>query len=302
MVMNIEKKKLQGSDLDVLSDEVAIIDLFRVVRDSYKSIASFTVIFSLLAIAYAFVLPPVYKVNLSMIPTEKQSTSSPMDSLSGLGGLASFAGLNMPQSYDGVDTSLAIMQSRVFLEEFLVNNNILQELYPDDWDISSQAWIDKSPEMWSAVNSFRGILEVKQDINSGVIDVFIEWEDPIKGSLWLNTLIKEINLHLQSEVINDGNSNLNYLQEQLIGTKLASIENIIYGLIGEQTKEIMLAKVNQEYGFKVLDPAVVPLERISPRRKVITILGTIVGLIFGIGYAFSMRLYRNLRDINEGIS
>ena len=93
-----------------------------------------------------------------------------------------------------------------------------------------------------------------------------------------------------------------YLQEQLGKTKLANIENVIYGLIGEQTKEIMLAKVNQEYGFKVLDPAVVPLERISPRRKVITILGTIVGLIFGIGYAFSMRFYRNLRDINEGIS
>jgi uncharacterized protein involved in exopolysaccharide biosynthesis len=301
--MNVEKKKILSSDLDILSDEVAIIDLYRVVRDSYKAIASFTVIFSLLAMVYAFVLPPVYKMTLSMIPTEKQSASSSMaGGLAGLGGLASFAGLNMPQSYDGVDTSLAIMQSRVFLEEFLIKNNILKELYPDDWDQSSQAWIDKSPEIWSAVNAFRGILKVQQGGDSGVIDVSLEWVDPIKGSFWLNSLIKEINLHLQAQVINDGNINLNYLQEQLGGTKLATIENIIYGLIGEQTKEIMLAKVNQEYGFKVLDPAVVPLERISPRRKVITILGAIVGLIFGIGYAFSMRFYRNLRDINEGIS
>ena len=299
--MNVEKKKLPSSDLDILSDEVAIIDLYIVIRDSYKSIVSFTVIFSLLAMAYAFVLPPVYKMTLSMIPTEKQSASSSMaGSLSGLGGLASFAGL--PQSYDGTDTSLAIMQSRVFLEGFLINNNILKELYPDDWDKSSQAWIDKSPEMWSAVNTFRGILKVQQDGNSGVIDVSLEWVDPIKGSFWLNSLIKEINLHLQAQVINDGNINLNYLKEQLSGTKLASIENIIYGLMGEQTKEIMLAKVNKEYGFKVLDPSVVPLERISPRRKVITILGTIIGLIFGLSYAFMMRFYGNLRDINKGIS
>lgn len=297
--MNIEKEKLLSSDLDIFSDEIAIIDLYRVIRDAYKSIASFTIIFSLLAIAYAFVLPPVYKVNLSMIPTEKQSSSS---SMPGFGGLASFAGINLPKSYDGVDTSLAIMQSRVFLEEFLEKYDVLPELYSDDWDESTKTWVDKTPEMWSAVNTFRGIFKVQQDLNSGVIDVSLEWKDPNKGSFWLNSLIEEINLHLQSEVIDEGNTNLDYLRQQLGGTKLASIENIIYGLIGEQTKEIMLAKVNKEYGFKVLDPAVVPLERISPRRKVITILGTIVGFIFGIGYAFSVRFYRNLRDINKGIS
>ena len=121
-------------------------------------------------------------------------------------------------------------------------------------------------------------------------------------SLKYDFIKDQINLYLQTEVIEDGNTNLSYLQEQLSSTKLANLQNVIYGLIGEQTKEIMLAKVNKEYGFKVLDPAVVPLERISPRRRVITILGAIIGLVIGLGYAFSIRFYENLQTVSKEIN
>lgn len=294
--MNI--KKSAPSDLDLFSDEVSLLDLFHVLREFYKTIIAVTFTLGIASAAYSLVLTPIYEVNLSMIPTEKNSSSQMQGALSGFGGLASFAGIDLPQSYDGVDTSLAVMQSRVFLEGFIKSNNILQRLYPDDWDESSGEWAVE-PKMWSAVNLFRSMLTVKQNVTTGVIEASLKWEDPNEAAFWLNQLIKEINLHLQSEVIEEGNINLIYLQEQLGDTKLASIENVIYGLIGEQTKEIMLAKVNKEYGFKVLDPAVVPLERISPRRTVITILGTIIGFIVGIAYAFSNRFYKNLKIVNS---
>ena len=287
--MNADNKT--NKEVDLFSDEVAILDIFKIIKDSYKLILSISLTLAVLSAAYSLILPSIYKVNLSMIPTEKNNTQQISGGLAGLGGLASFAGINLPQSYDGVETSLAIMQSRVFLEEFLIKYSILQELYSEDWDEESEAWLEDSPKMWSAVNLFRSMLTIKQDVTTGVIDISLEWEDPVKATYWLNALVEEINLYLQTEVIEDGNTNLSYLQEQLSSTKLANLQNVIYGLIGEQTKEIMLAKVNKEYGFKVLDPAVVPLERISPRRKVITILGAIIGVLIGLGYAFSIRFF-----------
>lgn len=298
--MNADNKT--NKEVDLFSDEVAILDIFKIIKDSYKLILSISLTLAVLSAAYSLILPSIYKVNLSMIPTEKNNTQQISGGLAGLGGLASFAGINLPQSYDGVETSLAIMQSRVFLEEFLIKYSILQELYSEDWDEESEAWLEDSPKMWSAVNLFRSMLTIKQDVTTGVIDISLEWEDPVKATYWLNALVEEINLYLQTEVIEDGNTNLSYLQEQLSSTKLANLQNVIYGLIGEQTKEIMLAKVNKEYGFKVLDPAVVPLERISPRRKVITILGAIIGVLIGLGYAFSIRFYENLQTVSKEIN
>ena len=238
-----------------------------------------------------------------MIPSEKAASSgTSLSSSMGMGGLASLAGITLPQTLDGTETSLAVMQSRVFLEDFLIDNQILRHLYKDDWDDLSNTWKDAEPKMWSAVNNFKGLMRVKRDLNSGVISLSLEWEDPVMAASWLNELVISINSHLQKEVIEEGKESILYLQEQLQNTKLAKLENVIYQLIGEQTKEIMLANVNKDYGFKVLDPAVVPLERISPRRKVIVILGTILGLISGIGYAFLSRFVSNLNKVDSKVN
>ena len=58
-------------------------------------------------------------------------------------------------------------------------------------------------------------------------------------------------------------------------------ENVIYNLIEEQTKNIMLANVREEYAFKIVDPAIVPEIRVRPARRKIAIMGLLVGLLFG---------------------
>jgi len=44
----------------------------------------------------------------------------------------------------------------------------------------------------------------------------------------------------------------------------------------------MLASVQQDYGFRVIDPAVVPNRRSSPNRPLIAITGLVVGLALGV--------------------
>jgi uncharacterized protein involved in exopolysaccharide biosynthesis len=224
---------------------------------------------------------------------------SALSGMGGLGGLVGMAGINLSQGQGATETSLAVMNSRLFLEIFLEKYEVLPHLYSNSWDKETKSWKGEEPKMWSAVNTFRSLLRTTRDFDSGVIKLSLEWNDPVIAVYWVNKLFEEINFYLKEEVIEEGNQNIIYLEAQLKKTKLASLELIIYNLMGEQTKEIMLASASKDFAFKVLDPAVVPLERIAPRRRVIVTLGVFLGFIFGLAYAFIRNFLSNLKTVDS---
>lgn len=57
-------------------------------------------------------------------------------------------------------------------------------------------------------------------------------------------------------------------------------------MIEAQTKTKMLANTQEEYAFRILDKAVVPEEKIRPKRTLIVVLGVMIGLIMGVFSAF----------------
>lgn len=44
----------------------------------------------------------------------------------------------------------------------------------------------------------------------------------------------------------------------------------------------MLAEVQEEFIFKIVDPAIAPETKESPRRALICVLGTLLGGMFGV--------------------
>jgi uncharacterized protein involved in exopolysaccharide biosynthesis len=299
----MDKNDLPSDKLDLLSDEVSILDLWSVIKDHSRSIVLIVAIITLISIVYALILPPVYKVTSSVVPADNPSNSgqsmSALSGMGGLGGLVGMAGINLSQGQGATETSLAVMNSRLFLEIFLEKYEVLPHLYSNSWDKETKSWKGEEPKMWSAVNTFRSLLRTTRDFDSGVIKLSLEWNDPVIAVYWVNKLFEEINFYLKEEVIEEGNQNIIYLEAQLKKTKLASLELIIYNLMGEQTKEIMLASASKDFAFKVLDPAVVPLERIAPRRRVIVTLGVFLGFIFGLAYAFIRNFLSNLKTVDS---
>jgi len=57
---------------------------------------------------------------------------------------------------------------------------------------------------------------------------------------------------------------------------------VFYDLIESQTRVSMLADVRDEYVFQVVDPAMVPDEKVAPRRSLIAVLGTLLGGMLGV--------------------
>jgi uncharacterized protein involved in exopolysaccharide biosynthesis len=60
------------------------------------------------------------------------------------------------------------------------------------------------------------------------------------------------------------------------------MQSAFYQIVEEQTKSLMLAEVQEEFIFKVVDPAVVPELKAGPKRALICVLGTLLGGMLGV--------------------
>jgi uncharacterized protein involved in exopolysaccharide biosynthesis len=87
---------------------------------------------------------------------------------------------------------------------------------------------------------------------------------------------------MRERVIAESTQNLDYLAEQLNKTSVAEMQSAFYQIVEEQTKSLMLAEVQEEFIFKVVDPAVVPELKAGPKRALICVLGTLLGGMLGV--------------------
>jgi len=92
--------------------------------------------------------------------------------------------------------------------------------------------------------------------------------------------------------------NIGYLEKELGRTSVVELQQAVSRLLEHQLKQAMLAKANQEFAFKVIDPAVPPRERARPKRTLIVIAGLLLG--FGLSCSViwaiaSLRLRREVR-------
>ena len=98
-------------------EEFDIFELIRTLFQSWKIIASTTVVCIGLAVAYALYMPDVFKAEtlLSAAQEEKSVASS---ALGQFGGFAAMAGVAIPTD-SNTDRVLATLETRVFLKEFI---------------------------------------------------------------------------------------------------------------------------------------------------------------------------------------
>ena len=62
---------------------------------------------------------------------------------------------------------------------------------------------------------------------------------------------------------------------------MVEVQQACYRLIEAETKSLMLAHGRAEYAFTIVDPAVAPEMRSSPRRTLIVMTGIFVGGFMG---------------------
>lgn len=280
-------------------DEIDLRELFGVLWAESRKIIAITAVFAFVSVNYALSVPNQYKATALLAPAQSDSTGL-SGTLGQLGGLASLAGVNIGGGESNeAQIAQEIMKSWSFIESFIVENNIAVEVYAAEgwskvsnelqindgvydtknkqWLVENESGVMGQPSSWNLFQAFSGLLTVSEDEYSGLVSVSIEYYSPQIAKQWLNMYVAAINSHMQQRQMAKVANNINYLKTQVEKTSIAEMREVFYTIIGEQTKNKMLAEASPEYAFVAVSPSMVPEQKSQPQRALICILGTLLG-------------------------
>jgi LPS O-antigen subunit length determinant protein (WzzB/FepE family) len=234
---------------------------------------------------YAISLPNIYRSNVDIINASSNKEPSRLASLMGnIGSISPVLSNLSSSSGNSVGIALAKMKSKKFILSFIKKENMMPEMFPLAWDKQRKSWKDgiEPPDMWDAIKQFRSMMNVRKDKDSGLYRVSFEGTDPKQITKWENNFVKEINETLRKQAIKEANANIIFLKKELARTKMVEIQSMLYSLIEQEIKNIMVVNVKLDFTFKVIDPALVPKYKIKPKRTMMVFIGSFLGLMLSV--------------------
>jgi uncharacterized protein involved in exopolysaccharide biosynthesis len=235
--------------------------------------------FGAVGATYALLATPIYRAQVTLLPVTTTGPQGLMGQLGGLAGLAGLAGINL----DGADKTepLAVLGSKDFARTFIEQNKLITVLLHDKWDAKAGKWKNQGPnqpDIRDAVEFFdKRVRRVGEDRKTGVVVLTIDWENPVQAAEWANTLSREINAQLRKRAIENSERSIKYLRAELAVTSEVPLQLSISRLLESQMQNMMVARGNDEYSFRVIDQARVPKKRLSPKRTMIVIGSAMIG-------------------------
>jgi len=288
-------------------EEIDIIELLHVIWAGKFKIIVATLVFCVLSVIIALSKPTIYKSEALLAPVKSENSSGKLAALAGqFGGLASLAGVDLSNDAGSTEEALAILESREFLIQFVRENNVLVPLFalqplpfsksvainPEIYDEKNNEWVreikppfTKEPTDWEIYKKFSELLNISIDQTTGLITISIEWYIPEQAQSWVTLMVKKINSHMKKRDVDEAKKSIQFIREKINEVSLVDIQAIFYGLIEQHGRTIMLAEVRDEYVFRTIDPAVVPLEKFKPKRALICAFGTLFGAMVGMLWA-----------------
>ena len=261
-----------------VSDTGPEIDLSKVVQVLWAQkwlVAACGLIFGALGVTYALLAIPVFRAEVTITPAHDGTMGAAASLASQFGGIASLAGIDL-QGSDNSRESRAVLKSRSLVEDFIVRHKMVAVLLKDA----------EKQSTWRAVEYFRkNVLTVRDDNRAGTTVVSIDWKDPKVAATWANDFVALANEIVRARALAEANRNIAYLNEQLKHESSLEVQKVMFRLIETETKNSMLASGRTEYAFTVIDAAVTPEIRVSPKRTLIALGSTLLGGVFGSGIA-----------------
>ncbi|MAA96144.1 MULTISPECIES: Wzz/FepE/Etk N-terminal domain-containing protein [unclassified Arsukibacterium] len=292
-------------------DEIDLRELFRAIWQGKWIIIATTFVFAVAAVFYALSLPNIYKSEALLAPV---SEDAGLKIPGQLGGLAALAGVNLGGGgADKTGLAIEILKSRDFIGRFIEKHDLYLPVMaaegwsrnenslvidPEIYNTETKEWVREvnapfqpKPSVLETFDEFKKLFSVSQDKTTGMVKVTMEHYSPYLAKIWVDKLVKTINDEMRSRELIEAKKSIDYLTDQINQTNIADVRTMLFSLIEEQTKTLMLANVRDEYIFKTIDPAVVAERKSKPRRSLVVFSMTILGFFLSILIVFLIRLF-----------
>ena len=254
--------------------EIDVIALFWIVWDHKYWVIAAAFLGGAIAAAFALTATPTFRAQVIVTEVHENGLGAGGGIAGQLGGLASIAGLSLGGNGPDAERA-AVLDSRGLAAAFVKRYNLTSVM---------NAKAKVKPTEWSAVERFRhSVVDVHEEKLKGTTTITVDWTDPQTAARWANDYVGLANDLLRERAIDESTRNIDYLTKQVSKTNVVEMQRAIYELIEAQTKSLMLANGRTQYAFTIVDPAVPPEVRFSPRRTLMVISG-----LFGGGFLGSL--------------
>ena len=246
----------------------------------------------LLASLYAVLAPDWYTAKIVLSPTSDQFTPSiPGD----LGGLASLVGLGTASS-NSVEAK-AVLTSRSLTGQFISDRNLLPVLFQSQWDTDKDDWIPvdpaDQPDIRDAVDYFEeSIRHIREDSASGLLTMYVSWKDPALAADWANELASRVNNEMRRRALEEATSNVEFLQKEIANTNQVAMQQSIGAVLESELQRLLIARGNDQFAFKIIDPAEVPKYKSKPKRILIIAATLLFSMLVAFVIVLSLEIYR----------
>ncbi len=277
---------------------LTVADLIRAAIDMRVALGACMVGAVAIGLAVCFLARPMYEANVVVIPSDSIGRTEGGSFPGQLAGLASLAGVRLPQSQDATAEALAVLQSRQFTESFIKDKNLLPVLFAGKWNAERHAWRVSGRRVPTLADGFRyfdrKIRAVSQDKKTGIVTLSIEWSDRNAAAAWANELLARLNAIMRQRALTEADASISVLQERLRAATVVSLQQALAQLLESQIRLRTVATVQNDYVFRIIDPAVPPDEGdvLFPRKLLIVALGGFAGLVISAILVFIRAMQR----------
>jgi uncharacterized protein involved in exopolysaccharide biosynthesis len=266
--------------------ELVFADFFRALRGHLTLLLIATLSGAVSAGVLSFFVTARYDATVVMMAVDSSNLSSALGVSPALSGLIG-AGLGLGAKSKEQE-AVAVLESRSFAVSFIQQENALPVIFPELWDAQRRTWRTKSgkpPSLNAAFKRFdRNIRTLRRNSETGLVELTIRLPDRILAAQWANKLAARLNDELRARVIAEAQASLRFLDAELERTPVVGVRAAIFKLVESQTKEIMLAKVREQYALRITDPAA-PADvddPAFPKPAVLVALGGLAGALLAV--------------------
>jgi hypothetical protein len=120
---------------------------------------------------------------------------------------------------------------------------------------------------------------------TGISNIYFSAFDKEISANFLNQLIFHSNEYLRKEAQETSERKVEFLTIESSKNSYRNVQAIFGRMIETEIQNKMMANTQEEYAFKIIDPAAIPLKKSSPRILFSLFLGLVIGFIIGVVFA-----------------
>jgi uncharacterized protein involved in exopolysaccharide biosynthesis len=258
--------------------DISLKNFLNIISSQISFILMTSAIFGFLFFGYSFLQDDKFTSKIVITYSQQKTNMSGMGS--GLGGLGQLAGIDLGSSTSPAEEeSYARLLSRVNIQSFLENSEELRDHF------IKKTQDDNAENFEPIFNLVNDSISMSRSKVSGITNIYFSASDRHTSANFLNQLILHTNEFLRAEAKKLATEKVDFLAIESSKNSYRNVQAIFGRMIETEIQNKMVANTSQEYAFRVIDPAPIPLSKSSPRTLLATMLGLLLGLLAGVTLA-----------------